>query len=624
MSRCFVSRRPCQRLQDQHGSVMVLSAIAVVVAMGAAALSVDIGAMAAQKREVRKIADLAALDATTNLSRIISDPLTLSKTAAVQDVVEKSAARNGLVLDSTDPRTSLNVVLGKYVAGSFTVCSDLEIPLLCMPNSVRVTATDVAPRYFAFFAEEGVVNAVATAARASGRTTSGGPGTPGTPGTQDNVATISAGSFVARAEFDTDPVIGNPLLPRVLRGLLGNSAGVVSSFDAISYKGLATQEVTLEALRQSLEANGVASVGTVDEMLDAEMELDTFYDAVADAVVLSGGNSAVAADLQDLATLAAASTTTGTFRFGDFFDVEAGQPDTTGAAQVNVLDLVTSAAQVANGDNLIDIDLAGALPGEIANADLSATIIEPPVIATGPVGTRVQTSQVRFQLNLVLDEEARASSILGLLSSDVRLPLVVEAGNATAEITNIFNPPLPSQQQVDVATKTSAAYVGIGELPLVEDLRNSLPPTLPQVDLLLDGVLTSVTSPKSSAVAECEDDIAFLSPFDPANAFYTQTVGCDVLDLPATLTDPVTQVLGGGLLNSLLSALLGDVNDIINDALGPIEQLVDQLTAGFGITVGGADVTVHDVEATTVTGSPAVPGVPGPTTTAEDFAVLVK
>jgi uncharacterized membrane protein len=612
---------------------MVMAAVAMVVVMGAASLSVDIGAVASRKRDVRKVADLAALDATTNLSKIVSDPLIVSKTAAVRSVVEDSAVRNGLVLDPSEPRTAVDVVLGEYLDQVFTACgaplgvdiiddatADLAIGSgLCVPNAVRVASTDVAPRYFAFFAEDRTVNAVATAARARQGSTSSLPGTPGTPGTRDNVATISAGSYVARAEVVTDPVLGNPLLPRVLRALLGNT-GTNASFaaDAISYKGLAAQEIDLETLRGRLVANGDASAGTVDELLDAALTLDALYSAAADAVLLEGGASSAAADLDELASLAAASTTTGTFRFGDLFDIEAGQPGSTGTAEVNVLDLVTSAAQVANGDNLFTIDLAGALPAELAKATVTGTIIEPPVMAAGPVGTRVTTGQVRFQLDLELTDQVPVAL---LLSSKVKLPVVVEAGNATAQITNIFNPDMAdeAQQQVDVSTQTSGAYAGIGQLSALSDLRNALPPSLPQVDMLLSDLASTVSSPKQVTVAECQGELAFVHPFDPSNPGYTQSVGCDPLELPVPLSSPVTDILG-----SVLGTVLGDVNTAIDNALGPVNQLVDQLTAGFGITVGGADVTIHDVEATTVTGTPAVPGVPGPTVTAEDLPVLVK
>ncbi|HEV2768266.1 MAG TPA: hypothetical protein VGV63_11255, partial [Acidimicrobiales bacterium] len=83
--------------------------------------------------------------------------------------------------------------------------------------------------------------------------------------------------------------------------------------------------------------------------------------------------------------------------------------------------------------------------------------------------------------------------------------------------------------------------------------------------------------------------------------------------------DPVT-----GIVGSVLGSALGDTNAAINRALGPVNRLVDQLSAGFGITVGGADVTIHDVQAIRTTGSPPVPGVPGPTITGHSDPVLVR
>ena len=40
--------------------------------------------------------------------------------------------------------------------------------------------------------------------------------------------------------------------------------------------------------------------------------------------------------------------------------------------------------------------------------------------------------------------------------------------------------------------------------------------------------------------------------------------------------------------------------------------------------MGGADVTISDVQAVTTTGSPAVDGVAGPTITGDGDAILVK
>ncbi|HEV2767028.1 MAG TPA: hypothetical protein VGV63_04885, partial [Acidimicrobiales bacterium] len=583
---CIGSRR-----QDERGAVLVMASVALVMLMATAALSVDVGATASRNRDIRKVSDLAALDATTNLSDIVSAP---SPTAAAHAAVRESAVRNGLALDPADPRTNVVAVLGTYEDGTFTACgapvgveivddATADATILsgvCEPNAVRAAAAGVAARYFAFFAEDRVVDASAIAARAQLRSTSMGPGTPDTPGTRDNVATISAGSFVARAKYASDPVLGNRLLPRVLRGLLGN-VSTAGSFDAISYQGLGTSEITLEALRKALVANGASSAGTVDELLDAQVTLASLYSATADANVLQGGSSTTTANLASLASLAAASTTTAAFRFGDMLDIEAGQPDSTGSAQVNVLDLITSAAQVANGTNVFTIQLAAAdLPSGIASANVRATLIERPVMATGPVGTQVTTSQVRMQLDLVLSEEV---NVLLLTKSQVRLPVVVEAGAATAEITNIFNPDAVdlSQQQVDVHTRTAGGYAGVG---LVSDatLRNGLPATLPQVDMLLSGLATTVSVDRNTRVAECERQLAFVHPFDPSNPGYTQTAGCDAFDLPVPLADPVT-----GIVGSVLGSALGDTNAAINRALGPVNRLVDQLSAGFGITVGG-------------------------------------
>lgn len=56
------------RASGERGSVLILSTVCLVIAMLAAALAVDLGRLASDKRTDQKIADLAALDAARDLT----------------------------------------------------------------------------------------------------------------------------------------------------------------------------------------------------------------------------------------------------------------------------------------------------------------------------------------------------------------------------------------------------------------------------------------------------------------------------------------------------------------------------------------------------------------------------
>ena len=82
------------RQADERGAVLILAVAGVLLATIAAALAVDLGRQAAEKRTNQKVADLAALDG----ARALPDQ------TAVENAVDASLTRNKFPY--TDPATA--------------------------------------------------------------------------------------------------------------------------------------------------------------------------------------------------------------------------------------------------------------------------------------------------------------------------------------------------------------------------------------------------------------------------------------------------------------------------------------------------------------------------------------
>src|SRR5438128_1310886 len=119
--------------EREHGSIMIMAAAAAVVMILAAALAVDIGRQALDKRNDRRVADLASLDTVRALDDV--NPCNSSTLQAhLVDVATQSANRNGYKLPDTADGHSLSVVAGTFSNGTFAPVADA-----CTATAVQVT-----------------------------------------------------------------------------------------------------------------------------------------------------------------------------------------------------------------------------------------------------------------------------------------------------------------------------------------------------------------------------------------------------------------------------------------------------------------------------------------------------
>jgi uncharacterized membrane protein len=437
-----VGRAPRGWAHDERGSVLIFTAAALAALVGAVALSVDIGNLSYNKRNLQTIADAAAMDARFALNQ------GASSCAQAVTLADQSALNNNF--DPTASGNSLTVTLGttNVVSDTVTLGTTKEIiqhdhfvpdPASCTvpgadPAQAAATAVQVQTTgNVAFFFAPGSVTPAATAVW------TGGPAETG----------VSIGTTLA--SFNT---ANSALLNPLFSGLLGGSVDLT----AVGYQGLAGANVTLGQLAAAL------NIGSVSQLLTTQITYGQLLTAEAKALGTGPQGATVTAEiaaLNGLVATAAGGSFPTTFSIGQLINV--ADPGAGSAADIssNVLGLITAGAEIAQGTGAnakainipnVDLGLAG-----LTTTNVSASVIQPPQMAYGPVGTSATTSQVQVALTMTVDVP---------LVATVTIPLTVTAASGTATIAQITCPgSTPPEFSVD--TQALTLNLGTQANPLV-------------------------------------------------------------------------------------------------------------------------------------------------------------
>ncbi len=416
----FKSRR------NDRGAVMVIAVGAVVMALAAAALGVDLGRVEVEKRSDQNVADLAALDAARAVGFILNTTDQAGYTTAAQSAAVASAARNGFsgagktvtaTVGSMDTNNSF-VTTG---TSAVRVVTSSSVKYAFRPGSKTLTATAVA------FV--------------------------GSP-----IAAFSVGSTLAN--LDTSKSQLDPML----RTWLGSG-----SLSAVSYNGLAGSNLSLSALQTALLAQGM-SVGTTQQLLDQSLTLAQLFSATASALTTQGKNVA-AAEVNDI--INASITNSTKVKLSDLLDVSAPTDSAALAGEFNVYQLVTGSAQVANGTSFVSVPLTGINLLGLAGVTLSASVIQPAQTGIGPVGTTASNAQVALKTTVNVG--------LGALLPVVNVTLTYTAGNALGTLTSIVCGASPSISVSDYSSGVSVSGIGatiLGDMTITSSIAATSPTTL--------------------------------------------------------------------------------------------------------------------------------------------------
>ena len=516
---------------NAHGGVAVISAFGAALACLAAAIAVDLGALALHARKVQGAADLAALAAAQRLDGA------------------DAAARTTVALNLTNVRV-IGTETGRYVPDPARNPADRFEAGASEIDAARVTVTAKAPVYFSRWLlgrDEVLVTRQATAAA------------PQTP-----KAMISLGSRLARL----DGGVAN----QVLSGLLGSQV----SLSVMDYRALADLDVNLLQFSDALATKAGVTVGDYDRLLATEVDAG---DALGVVKALAGGRDGGA--LGRLTAAAAGLDLKVDRLIGAEVDARQGLREGLDA-QVSALDLVMAIAEIAGGDRQIDLKL-GAQAGV---ADLKATLAigerpntSPWIAVTARGDPVLRTAQARLYLRT-----RTAQSLSGL--AQINLPILIELAPAEARLERLSCTPARSVR-VLARPGLARAMVGAVDETRLDDFQTPVVPVKATLAAVL-GVVTvkgkadiEVADVAPQSIVFSADDIAqrrikTVKSRNLATGLVTsllQRLELDVIGLP----------LGG--LASAVGNLLAPLGPVLDGAISPILDIL-------GLKLGEADVSV--------------------------------
>ncbi|BCL77103.1 hypothetical protein JHS3_28390 [Jeongeupia sp. HS-3] len=364
-------------MRSQSGSMAIaITGILIFVAVFAMG-ALDIGRMYAEKRELQKVADLAAMAAAQSLFR------------APEAAALANASNNGFVPDATH---ILALTTGHWQPGQTGALSASPV------DAARVVVSNTAFRLF-FLPGTQLISAEATAISSA-------------------YAAFTVGSGLAKIDNSKQGALNS-----LLSALLGRPI----SLSVASYQALANTSLSIGQLAAAL------AVGGYEQLIDTQVSYEQLRLAMVNALSTQSPATAVLLQTLNLTSGGANFHLIDTPDHRGLLNLDIADKTAAMNAQLSVLDLLNTSLQQSNRNHFLDLGQQIDLPLGVARitADIGLTLIEPPVLAAGQPGkdsqgnwrTQAQTAQTRLGLTL---------SIKPLLLPAIEVPLTLTVASATA------------------------------------------------------------------------------------------------------------------------------------------------------------------------------------------------
>ncbi|CAJ0720354.1 hypothetical protein LMG6871_03772 [Ralstonia edaphis] len=523
-----------------------------IATVGLAVLvSIDIGNLFYTQRALQRSADLAAMAAVQRLDL---------PTAAQQSVVQ-----NGLTVDGTN--ITLAVVPGVWDASTGTAPTyfTAQAAVDGNTNAAQVTITRNVPYFFMVGQRRLQATAIAK----------------NTP-----VVSFSLGSGLVG--------VNGGVLNQLLGPLLGNPNPL--SLSLVSYQGLANANITIGQLMTQL------GVGTVQQLLSTQISVGQFY---TDVLTVAGQQSLISA-------MPLGATVSGTtIALGDnsatggaagvlALLAAIGNEQAAINAQLNVLDLLTTAAQIANSKNAAQISVPLSIPG-LTSVTLNLSVIEPPVIAIGPPGkkadgqwrTQAHTAQIRLGLNVSLAGVSLGANLLGPITGPLSVPIGVSVAGANAHAVDASCPVPRANALTDISGSISplSTCIANGADSVSGALNCGSPATVANVLGLLKVTLYEPQSSTASVPFGSDTPYSGLA----MGAGQTQRVTATGGIFTALLSSTNLQV-GGSLLGVNVSLNVGAITSALKAIGGILDSVLAPALTALGIQLGYADIKLLSLD----------------------------
>ncbi|MCJ2033471.1 TadG family pilus assembly protein [Methylobacterium sp. J-068] len=532
-------------LVDRRGSIAVFTALGFTALLAVAAIGVDYGSMIVARRKAQGAVDLAATLAAADPGR-------------ADAVARKSLADNGYAAEST-----ITVQAGLYAGDAKLPVEARFVSAPASPSAVRVDLLTQTPTFFApalGFKRDVQIGVSGTAASA-------------------RFASISIGSGLLRLDAG------------IVNGIFGALLGKPVALSAMDYDALASLRIDSFGILDALQSSLDLKVANYTDVITANATLGQVLSALQTTANATTGGGPAAMALAQLA--AAARTATGSVPIGQIIDLGDAASLAPGSGtqgpSVGLMDILSEAIQVANGNRQVSVDLGASVPG-LLRTQLTLGIGErrqsSGYVQPGSPKASVTTAQTRLLVE--------ASLTLPLNLGSLTLPLYVQVATARASLRSVTCPWTDrARRQVVVDAQTGVADLAVADIPKVlvdpgaraPDL--SQPATLLRVTPLLTvsgGGRVTVGSPAAQALTFSDDDISRHTIRSVSASGLTQSLTAGLIgDLDLQVNGQ--SLLGAVLIKSTVATALAAVTPAL-------DKVLDNTLRILGIRLGYADLSV--------------------------------
>ncbi|MBK1779953.1 hypothetical protein JHL22_01845 [Advenella sp. WQ 585] len=418
-------------INRQRGSIILPVAVSILVGLILLG-GVQLGYYFYMKRELQNTADMAVLSGVQMLSESCQQAKDTTKASITQNFKHDTLDDDMLEMECGTWRTDLPA------PRHFVNTANAE----GFYNALRVSVNYNALPFMPFSSKSTIaVEAIAKS--------------------NIPVAAFQVGSQLLR--FDNSALLGS------LLGIVGLDVNNLTLLDS---DGLANTKITPAGLLDLLGVDlGIGGLGVLTPDGLADINNITLLNLV-DASINAVTDSTLGAQLNVLRTKLL-DLTVGAIKLGDavipiggaagqpglFAFLGIGKDDPLGAAldvKLGLGDILkTAIALGANGHalDIPDLSLLG-----LAKAKL--TIVEPPVIAIGPVGTTGHSAQIRLWVDVNTDNIPLLGALLGILQTKVHLPVSLDIVSGTGTLDSLQCSRTPPVMDISVVSRVLNVCVG--------------------------------------------------------------------------------------------------------------------------------------------------------------------
>lgn len=359
-----------KRIRRQSGSVAMLGALWLMIAVICLA-TIDIGNVFWQKRELQKIADLAALAGASATSLRDCGPS-----------AQRNAQQNGAVA------SEVAVECGNWKksrAGSSA--SDMFVAGQDPFNASRVQMMRAVPFFFIWQTSGNSSRSVEASAVAW---------------RPQPAAALSIRTTLLKVDTTQSAILN-----AVLGGLLGSNI----KLDAVGWNGILGTQINLLQFLDFLAPRVGVNVGDYAKLVSADVTVGVLLQTMVDVVQQSGNTAGVALQALNQLVTAALGVPALTLKLSQLLNLQTGLDFSALDLGLNAFDLVQGAIQVGNGNSALSAAVAVPIPG-LVNLNVFLKVIEPPQISSigdpqlaklDPLGANriyVRTAQVRVLVSV--------------------------------------------------------------------------------------------------------------------------------------------------------------------------------------------------------------------------------